>query len=172
MSEQQFTIEQMRQALSRFCNGQYRMCVPAQKDDDDMILSYAIDQLEQAQAENEQLKADKQKLVEALETIRDLSIDDMQGDANYVISSKVLSEVKGMDRYILVIHEEGKEPKFAHELHGDDSYTDDIGCALEFETEREAIFERIDDERVAKLLYDEDGAITGYEIIGEDGKDG
>ena len=73
--QEQFTIEQMRQALSRFCNGKYRMCVPAQPDDDDMILSYAIDQLEQAQATIEEQKSNYSDLEDELERINNHLFD-------------------------------------------------------------------------------------------------
>lgn len=49
------TVKLAREALYRFCQDRQRMCVPAQKDDDDMVISYALDKLESAiQKEREQ----------------------------------------------------------------------------------------------------------------------
>jgi len=69
-----------------------------------------------------------------------------------------------VNKYVLIRELEGTT-HFVQEFHGEDSYTDDIGCAMEFNTETEAIREQIDDEQVAKITYDENGAIDGYEII-------
>lgn len=69
-----------------------------------------------------------------------------------------------MNKYVLVRETNG-DNQFLRELRSDEAYTDDIGCAMEFNTEAEAIKEQIDDEQVAKIIYDENGAIDGYEIV-------
>lgn len=56
-------IEQCRKALSNFCKGTYRMCVPAQPDDDDMVLCRALDELEAARAA---LTAAKKQIIECI----------------------------------------------------------------------------------------------------------
>lgn len=72
-----------------------------------------------------------------------------------------------MDSYILYREDLSDGVMFVRELSGDNSYTDDLGCALIFNNETLAFKERIDDERVAKVLYDEHDteAIVGYDII-------
>ena len=41
-------IKKCRDALQRFIDREARLCVPAQPDDDDMLISRALDELEQA----------------------------------------------------------------------------------------------------------------------------
>lgn len=72
-----------------------------------------------------------------------------------------------MSKYVIVRKNDKDIDEFLRELHGDDAYTDDLGCALEFDTEYEASRETIDDEFAAKLILDEDGGIVGYEPIEE-----
>lgn len=68
-----------------------------------------------------------------------------------------------MDKFIIVRTNDKGMPEFLRELHSDDSYTDDIGCAMVFETEGKALRERIDDEFVAVLVFDKEERIIGYE---------
>lgn len=53
------SIEAARAALHRFCQGKERMCVPVQKDDDDMILSAAIDELENLRTEFQSIQQER-----------------------------------------------------------------------------------------------------------------
>src|SRR5690606_31358466 len=51
MNDECISIANARAALSRLCKGDFRMRVPVQSDDDDMILSAALDELERLRAE-------------------------------------------------------------------------------------------------------------------------
>lgn len=49
--------DELRAALSAFCQGKQRMCIPAQPDDHDMVLGDGITELVAARAELERLRA-------------------------------------------------------------------------------------------------------------------
>lgn len=49
--------DDLRAALSAFCQGKQRMCVPVQPDDHDMVLSDGITELVTARAEIARLRA-------------------------------------------------------------------------------------------------------------------
>lgn len=131
----EFTIKQMREALSRFCNGKYRMCVPAQKDDDDMILSYAIDQLEQAQAEIERIKkgasvyhdlsiyveTERQKIIDNLQTENE-QLKAMLDETETFIQA--ISSYRGQNLEVANWHMNGDLEPFDNLL--DDNGIDDI----------------------------------------------
>ncbi len=67
-----------------------------------------------------------------------------------------------MGKYVLVRREDDGSDIFVRELSGEDSYTDDLGNALVFDAEYEASRQRIDDERVAELTYDEHGVSYSF----------
>lgn len=73
-------------------------------------------------------------------------------------------------QYVLVMEVSEGVHHFMRNLSGDDCFTDDIGCAEVFD-ERTAVRERIDEEFVAVLKYDEDGGIVGFERVFEEGAD-
>lgn len=51
------TIDELRQALHRFCEGKQRMCIPAHESDDDIIIDDAFDELSCLRAEVARLTA-------------------------------------------------------------------------------------------------------------------
>lgn len=70
-----------------------------------------------------------------------------------------------MYKYVIVRKEDDGSDIFLRELSGEDAYTDDLGVAMVFEQEYEAKRHRIDDERVAELILDSDGAVEGYKFV-------
>ncbi|MGE7828926.1 hypothetical protein [Paenibacillus sp. NPDC093718] len=68
-----------------------------------------------------------------------------------------------MKKYVLVRKEDDGSDIFVRELSSEDSYTDDLGNALIFDSEYDAQRERIDDEKVAELRIDEIG--WSYEVM-------
>lgn len=69
-------------------------------------------------------------------------------------------------KYVLVMEVSDGIFHFMRDLNGDNCFTDDIGCAEVFD-ERAAIRERIDEEFIAVLKYDQDGGIQGFERVVE-----
>jgi len=70
-----------------------------------------------------------------------------------------------MSKYIIARNNDKGQAEFLQELHGEDAYTDDLGHALQFDSEYDATRERIDDEHIAELGFDIEGAIVGYRLI-------
>lgn len=65
-----------------------------------------------------------------------------------------------MDKFILVRVSSNGMPEYLNE---DNWYTNNLRCALVFESESKALRECIDDEFVAVLVFNDEGCIIGYE---------
>lgn len=78
-----------------------------------------------------------------------------------------------MKQYVIVREAAPGLYQFIRDLEGDDVkdvYTEDLGDAEKFDETR-AISERIDDEFLGVLKYDEFGRIEGYERVADEDTD-
>jgi hypothetical protein len=66
------TEYEMHQSLSNACHGKWRMCIPVQDSDDDMVLSDVIDELVERRKENPQRDEVKEVLEPLLKQYHEL----------------------------------------------------------------------------------------------------
>ena len=66
-------IKELYNALQRFIERRQKMCVPVEKDDDDIIIANAFDELEQLREENRRLNSRVFVILEDNKQLRDVA---------------------------------------------------------------------------------------------------
>ncbi len=73
--QKQVDIKKCHEALNRFCQGKEIMCVSANRTDDDLMLSDALDELERTRAQLSTVSEQLQIAVEHWEMYEDYFVD-------------------------------------------------------------------------------------------------